>query len=482
VPASVDRHARRQLIRRRRASAAIGALLALIVVIVILGGGSSPAPVLGPPLPGLGHPARAGDPFAYASGRQQAFVQRAAIGNAQVLFSKSPGGALATAARVAAYRPLIDQVTRGTAIDPSMIEGLVFLESGGEPNVVAGTDPANASGLTQILASTGQSLLGMHINLPASRRLTAQINAAGTQEIQRLERRRAAIDDRFNPIKELAGTVRYLQIAARDFGGRQDLALESYHMGIGNLQQVLSDYNGGNPVPYAQIYFDSSPRHNPTTYRLLQSFSDESNTYLWRLEAAVQIMRLYRSDRAALVRLSRLETSFPSDAMVLVPPDRYRRFGDPAALSAAYRSHVLLPLPRNAAALGLAYSPTMGSKAARLKVPAALYHGLRPAALDMLIELAARVRALSGAKAPLVVASTVIDARYQSLLGYNDPPALTGYTFQIERHYVSAAQAQAFQAMLDRLQSLDLIGWIRGTDTIEITVAPGADGVIAHGV
>jgi hypothetical protein len=36
--------------------------------------------------------------------------------------------------------------------------------------------------------------------------------------------------------------------------------------------------------------------------------------------------------------------------------------------------------------------------------------------------------------------------------------------------------------MLDRLQSLNLIAWIRGTSTIEITVAPDADSVLAHGI
>jgi hypothetical protein len=116
-----------------------------------------------------------------------------------------------------------------------------------------------------------------------------------------------------------------------------------------------------------------------------------------------------------------------------------------------------------------------------LKVPAALYRGLRAPALDLLIELAARVRSISGARAPLTVTSTVADARYEQLLGFDDPPALTGYTFQIARHYASHAQAEAFQAMLDRLQSMNLIAWIRGTSTIEITVAADADKVITAG-
>ncbi|MHB8692458.1 MAG: transglycosylase SLT domain-containing protein [Solirubrobacteraceae bacterium] len=474
---------RRARVHRRWALLGAGVVL-IIVLVTQLGGGSTP--VLGPPLPGLGHPARAGDPFAYDPAHEAAFARRAAIGNASVLFNKSPGGAVATAARVAHYRPLINAAVHGTGIDPNMLEGLVFLESAGDPNVVAGTDPSGAAGLTQILASTGQSLLGMHINLGASRRLTGKINAAGGEAsgsptVAALERSRAAIDDRFDPAKALAATVRYLQIARHDFG-RIDLAFESYHMGIGNLQQVLSNYNGGNSVPYAQVYFDSSQARNPSTYALLASFGDDSSTYLWRLGAAVQIMQLYRSDRTALTRLAKLETSFASNALVLVPPDRFPPYSDPAALSAAYQQRQLLPLPRNPGRLWLGYSPTMGSEAKVLKVPVALYQGLRPAALDMLIELAARVRALSGVKAPLIVASTVADAHYEARLGFTDPPALTGYTFQIERHYAVGAQAVAFQAMLDRLQSLNLIAWVRGTSRIEITVSPEADKVINGGV
>jgi hypothetical protein len=252
-------------------------------------------------------------------------------------------------------------------------------------------------------------------------------------------------------------------------------------MGIGNLQQVLSDYNGGHSVPYAQVYFDSAPDRNPATWRLLASFGDDSSTYYWRVLGALQLMKLYRSDRSALKRLNQLETGYPSNAEVLQPPDRTTSFPDPAALAAAYTRHTVIPLPRNAAKLGLAYAATMGSRARQLNVPASLYRGLRAPALDLLIELAARVRAISGARAPLIVTNTVADAKYEQRLGFDDPPALTGYTFQIARRYANHAQAVAFQAMLDRLQSLNLIAWIRGTSTIEITVAADADKLITQG-
>jgi hypothetical protein len=471
------------VIRRRQLAAGAGLLVILALAVAVLGGGGGNS-IRRPPLPGLGEPARAGDPFAYDAGRSGDFVARATAGESRVLFTQSPGGVLATADRVAGYRGQIVAATRGTGVDPEVLEAIVFLESAGRPNVLVGGDPVNAAGLTQILAATGQSLLGMHIDLGASRRLTRQIDAASAAGrmglVARLERRRAAVDHRFDPARALAATVRYLRFADRQLG-HSDLAIESYHMGVSNLKRVLGLYDGGRPVPYAQVYFDCSPTHNPETYRLLTSFSDDSSTYLWRVLGALNVMRLYRQDRAALKRLAALQTAYPSAAEVLQPPDRTPSFADPASLSDAYSRRVLIPLPRNDRALGLAYA--VGSpQGADPKVPTALYRGLRAPALDLLVELAARVRALSGSRAPLTVISTVTDRETQRRIGNDDPPAATGYTFQILRRYRDHAQAGAFQAMLDRLQALNLIAWFRGGATIEVTVAADADRVMANGV
>lgn len=476
---------RRRTAGRRRLAIAGAALLALIaaaaIVIATAGGNSGPPPL---PLPGIGQPAKPGDPFAYVPDRESDFVARAIAGGAHVLYVKSPGGALATAARVAAWRGLIDQAVAGTNIDPSVLEALVFVESAGRQNVIAGLDPVNASGLTQILAQTGQSLLGMHINLARSRQLTGKIDQAAGQGklalVARLQSQRAHIDDRFDPRKTLAATVRYLQIAEQHFG-RADLAVESYHMGIGNLQNVLHDYDGGKPVPYAQLYFDSAPDHHASAFNLLAGFGDDSSLYYWRLLGAEQIMRLYRTDRAELTRLSALQTATDSQAFVLHPPDAVHPFATPDALDRAYADRTILPLPTNARALGLAYDAGIGSLAAQLKVAPALYRGLRGPALDLLIELAARVRTLSGGAAPLIVTSAVSDEHYQQRLGISDPPAAAGWSFTIARRYVNHAQALAFQAMLDRLQALNVIGWQRFPSEIEVTVASDASQVLVQG-
>jgi hypothetical protein len=449
-------------------------VLVVIVAVILSTQSSSIAP---PPNAGSALGAAAGDPFAYRSSREADFVARATSGEAHPLFTQSPGGVLATAQRVAAYRPLINRVTAGTGVDPNLLEALVFVESAGRPEVIAGSDPADAAGLTQILASTGQTLLGMNIDLARSRKLTRQINAvaAGTRSgrLAPLLSRRAAIDPRFNPSAELVATVHYLENARSRFG-REDLAIESYHMGIGNLHQVLSDYNGGQSVPYAQLYFDTAPDLHQKAFNLLAGFGDDSSLYLWRVLGATQIMRLYRSDRGALNRLAGLQTAANSNALVLQPPDHTPRFSDPSALSAAYQDRALVPLPSNAAKLGLAYAPSMGSGAQRLGAPRGLYRGLRPVALRMLIALAGRVRSLSSAETSLDVLTTVADQQYvrRSGAGFSSSP--NGYSFQISRRYRSPAQAAAFQAVLDRLQALNLIAWSREPSAIDITVARDA--------
>ena len=73
------------------------------------------------------------------------------------------------------------------------------------------------------------------------------------------------------------------------------------------------------------------------------------------------------------------------------------------------------------------------------------------------------------------------DERYQQLLGVSDPPAAAGWSFTIARRYVKPAQAAAFQAMLDRLQALNVIAWQRFPSEIEVTVASDASQVLVYG-
>ncbi|HEX5194497.1 MAG TPA: transglycosylase SLT domain-containing protein [Solirubrobacteraceae bacterium] len=450
------------------AGVACAAIVAIVLALSLGGGGLAGAPAARD-APETG----AQGLFHYDPAHAAQYIARATAGNAQVLFAKSPDGAIATARRVAALRPLIDRAVAGTDVPANTLEGLVFLESAGIVDAAVGGDAANAAGLTQILPSTATSLLHMHVDVTAAKRLLAQIPRSRTPAQQRrLQRRLEAADERFDPVQALRGAVRLLVSFEGMLGGRLDLAVTAYHMGIGNMQDVLADYDGGRAVPYVQLYFDTAPDHHASAYRLLSTLGDDSSLYWWRVLGAEQIMHLYRTDRGALDRLQSLETADDAGGSVLHPPGRSPRYASATALQRAYTSHALQPLPRNAAALGLAYDASIGAESGA--APRSLYVGLSPSAVRLLIRMAAAVRTLSGGVAPLHVAAAVADGKYLSSHGESDPLAQTGFSFRIARRYRSDAQAAAFQAVLDRLQSLNLIAWARLGSVIQITAASDA--------
>ena len=297
------------------------------------------------------------------------------------------------------------------------------------------------------------------------------------------------VDARFDPEQALAGTVRYLT-AAREQLGREDLAVVSYHMGIGNLSNVLRAYAPAadlaipdlveqEDLSWVRVFFDTAPDRNAAAHELLLRLGDDSPTYYWRVLAAKEIMRLYREDQDRLQELDLLHAAKGSAEEVLHPPSETERFADAADLQAAWDANVLHPLPDDPDRLGFAIDESMGELAAQLGQPTQLYRGLRAEALALLVYVGTRVQALSGATRPLEVTSSVRDDAYQQLLRSGNPEAAqgyslhtTGYAFDIRRRYESGAQAQAFQFLLDDLTARNLIAWIREPGAIHVTVRP----------
>jgi hypothetical protein len=258
-----------------------------------------------------------------------------------------------------------------------------------------------------------------------TRRLNAAVRAGNLRRAAALNRARRRVDDRFDPAKALAGTARYLKLARERFG-REDLAFVSYHMGIGNLENVLSAFGTGRRS-YAELYFDSTPLRHPKAYAKLAGFGDDSSNYFWKLSAAMEIMRMARHDKDRLVRLAALQTSGSSARAVLLD-------GAP--------SGGLRALPNDPASTSL--------------LPARAI-SLRPEALGAALYIGAQVRTISSAPSLRVT-------------GADDG----GWTFRVSRKYASGEQAQAFQFMLDRLQVLNVIAWTRSPTSISITASRDA--------
>ncbi len=447
------------------------------------------------------------DPFSYKDDRAADFERRAELGYSHVLYEKSPGGIVASARRTARWRDEIETAAAAHGADPDLMEAMVLLESAGRPEVIAGDDPVAASGLAQIVAETGPDLLGMRVDLRRSRALTKRIHeieaeiaratrdaAAGNPkqrsrallQLRRLPRREAAlhaerarVDERFDPVKALDGMGTYLEIAEARFG-RTDLATVSYHMGIGNLENAMAGYEETTPtddLTYTRLFFDSSPLRNAAAWDLLASLGDDSSTYLWRVLAAERIMSLHRSEGPELKRLAELHGAKATQEEVFHPEDETRVFADPADIERALDDEELLPIPEGAE-FGYAIDRGMGELAPRLGVDRSLYRALRPEALATLIYMASRVREINDGKGQLTVSSADRDQRYQDeLVGINGEATsayslhTTGYSFDVLRDYSSDRQAEAFQFILDRLRSLNVIDYAVEPEAIHITVS-----------
>jgi hypothetical protein len=475
----------RSLLTPHRIAIALFLVAALVVggTLVLRDHGPDDPPAPATLSPGAGLPAS--DPLAWTPARTDDDVARATQGNAHVLYAKTADGLATGVRRTASWRADIERACKGTDVEPDTLEAIVLLESAGRPEAQASDDLAGAVGLTQIVAETGQDLLDLHVDLAASRAVTKQIvRAARKGQLERLDRLRAErrrVDQRFDPRASLAATVRYLDFAKGELHGRDDLAIASYHMGVGNLQTALARY-GSPDVPYAQLYFDSTPDHHAAAWRFLAGLGDDSSTYLWRIDAARQIMALSREDPAELKRRTELMTMRNSSEVLLHPPGETPHFATPDDVRHAYDDGTLVHLPgAYLAAHGLTVDPQMGELASEVHEQPALYRGLRREALALLAYIGTGVRSISGSKAPLSITSTVRDAEYQAKLGDVEIQAThdyslhtTGFTFDIARRYADRRQAMALQFLLDRLTALNLIAWVREPGAIHVTVASDA--------
>jgi hypothetical protein len=198
------------------------------------------------------------------------------------------------------------------------------------------------------------------------------------------------------------------------------------------------------------------------------------------------VMRLYRHDPAALAYEARLEARKNSAEEVMHPRPATPRFVTPNDLARAWKHQVLVAIPRNASRTHILLGTSCGQEAHKLGRSRRLYRALRPQALDVLLYIGRRVHELSGARRPLILTSAVRDNRYQRVLMNVNANAArsysihtTGYAFDIARTYASERQASAFQFMLERLQAVNAIAYIREPSAIHIAVASDAASKLA---
>jgi hypothetical protein len=357
------------------------------------------------------------DPLTYTPSRRVALEQRAAAGEAHALYARAPGGVVLTARRVAQVRPLVERTARDAGLDPDTLEAVVFVE---------------------------------------------------------------AAERRLDPRTGVAAAARYLA-SARDRLGSEDLAVASYRIGIDTLQRALDAYGADAAIPYAQLFFDSSPLRHKEAWDVLAGAGNDAATYAWRVGTARGIMAAWRADPGALARTADLQDNKASGEEVLHPAQRTERFLDPVDLSRARAAGKVVALPPEVlSAHGLRIDEHMGELAPALDQVPALYRALRPEALALAAYLGSAVQTLSGG-GEITLTSTVRDERYQRLLASRNAEAThkfsmhtTGWAFDVLRSWETPVQSTAFQFVIDRLTALNLVAYLNEAGAIHVAVGPRA--------
>src|SRR4051812_5289489 len=99
----------------RRVLVLLVVVVLTVVAVVVLFPGDTSHPAL---VPGTGVDTA---PLAYTEAREDDFAAAAARGNAHVIYAKSPGGARASAERVAQYRPLVEAAAQTAGVEPDTL-------------------------------------------------------------------------------------------------------------------------------------------------------------------------------------------------------------------------------------------------------------------------------------------------------------------------------------------------------------------------
>ena len=253
----------------------------------------------------------------------------------------------------------------------------------------------------------------------------------------------------------LAGAARYLRDRAARASAPSDLAVVSYHMGIGNLESVIAPTRRGPECgdPWttgARTRGSSStprPLRHPRAWELLAGFGDESSLYYWRVLASQEIMRLWRDDPDALRRARRLTTEKATLEEVYHPEDETESSPTPDDARGRIPDGELVRAPDRPSSLGARVTASARAIGELGRHDPELYRGLRPEALAALIYLAAKVKRDLRRRRALTVTSAVRDRDYQELLvgdrtrGDATEYSLhtTGWSFDIARDYESDA-------------------------------------------
>src|SRR3989344_763303 len=383
---------------------------------------------------------------------------------------------------------IIQSAAKAQGLDPMRLAARIFLESAGDCNARS----SDAVGCAQFTISGG-------IDAGLVKTERKRVRGRWVRVVTR--------DDRLNPTLAIPAMARRIK-RQTDVYGRPDFEIAEYHMGYGNMLKAVSLSTGVHLDPkrtpitavrqliadrslsYPLVYFGNTNRYKPELYRFLRSLDDGSRTYYFRVEAASQLLAIYRhskKDYEEIVRANQPkfdgQNELTKRMWSFYGPSDVAKYGVPdlAALIQAWgngRNGRVVAMPNLPDVFGIrirtsGMSPigelTVNPKS-RLYNPANQhwYIGSEPATLGCLLYVGFELRRLEGASFGVVETNSLgRDLVYQRVLGGSKPLAGTQLpthgmqkAFDLPRKNMAASQQSELVFLLDDLESLGLLSWI----------------------
>ncbi|MDP4001306.1 MAG: transglycosylase SLT domain-containing protein [bacterium] len=321
-------------------------------------------------------------------------------------------------------------------------------------------------------------------------------------------------DERLNPAKAIPAAAERIASRVRTFG-RLDLAVAEYHMGSGNLYEVIRHFTGvrvngrnaasvvlARALTYPRIYFTTTPINHPSTYRFLHGLDDASATYWFRVLAAVDVLRFSRENPAAFFRLVLDTYTNKTDRNKKASSRMWYLYGprditamtiaDQAELQEAWNNRIVMAF-NNPEWFGFGLRLAGESPIAEAEHDSAikpLYYGSEKATIGALIYVATETRSLMGEQRfqAFETNSLVRDAAYQTRLIRSNGNAVTelpthvmAKAFDIPIKTMNQLYLDCLLMILRDLERKGLITFVReGVGQLTLHVLPIPDETVVE--
>jgi len=387
------------------------------------------------------------------------------------------------------YAATIVKVSRKYAVPRRILEGVIYVESGGKSQIVSS---AQAVGVVQMMPGTARQY-GLRVDGGKSWRLRRKIASKG--ENPQLLAELMRVDERFDPYKCIRGGARYLRALYERYGS-WDFAVSAYFTGGGHVNGLIRHYIAGAypdlgirrdveeyALSFNKIFFGSSPRRNPLAY---QWFKDNplSTQYWWNVEAASRAIKLSRRHpRQFRQKVFQWKNLTASRRYELIPeivwyPRGTKTFSDVWEIKRAWEKGQIVKAPEYPEAFGFILDK--GPEGIGVHADPSVqkyFFGSRPETVGLLMTIAYLVRDTSGQwDKYLSVTSLIRSEAYQRrLVSTGHSIHAVGRTLDVSTssEKITPSQLRALKFALARLKVMGDITYAKeGTYAYHVTLNP----------